>query len=411
MQKIFTSLLLCLALAASVSAQPTARWYSYNTFLDTMYHRNGGSSGFRSVLMWPGENFSVRGETNLSKLTVSSAGTVFVPWAPGFNDPSIFPGAMSIDSSTAYSIDTIRIYGRHNINPAKTWVVDTILVATLHDEFDFGYWDYISAPSFCANYGVDTIKFSLVGFDSVANTAISVTSTPANYQKIPITAAMWGDTLANGTFVLTVPVNINAGPREQAAMSLTFISGDNTYPGSGDTIENFTGTYMYNSFYPIAQFQLNSAGDTTFPYYHDSDRNEGIYIVRPFFENGWSQIYQPMSSFVPTSLLYRQHLSMDWHVTSSGGGVVGVLNTNNTDVSVSALPNPANTTLAIKVQSSAICENASATLHNVLGQVVATQSIDNNVATFNTSSLPSGLYTWSVKTGKKPVTGSVTIVH
>ena len=411
MQKIFTSLVLLLALALSASAQPVARWYSYNDFLDAEYRHMGDSSAYKPIIMWSTDSFYFRGDGPLSPLShvgewVVSAGSVFMPWAPVFNDPTTYSGALAISETSAYIVDTLRIYGRHNINPAKTWVVDTLLVSTLHSALPFGY--FTNATTLAA-YGTDSAMFPLVHFDTVLNTAVC-TSPPANTFKVPITAAMWGDTMSNGVFVVTLPVNITASPGEEVAMSVSFISGDPTYPHSGDTIERFDGTYEYNSFYPIVLYHVDTFGDMKLPYYRKHDFNSGLFQTKPYYELGWGDIYMTTLSMNQGVPNYWQHLSMDWHLTSTTGTIVGVANADVPEISVTAQPNPASNSLQIAIQNATNIQGA-VTLYNMLGQSVAVQPLVNNTATFSTATLPSGLYTWSVTTGKKPVTGKVTIVH
>ncbi len=396
--------------AHKTTSVQTQRWYNYGDYFDTTLIDGGNSASISGVIIWNDTLGEALYTSGLAHNRQVSVGSVFQPQAAGFNDINYYAGKMHLDSTNSYSVDSIRIYGNHNINPAKTSVVDTLIITTLKGANIFG----IRYTGMMARYGVDTLTCSNIRYDSIANTGSLGLGSPVTTTKFPITAAMWGDTLADGTFVLKLPVSITAAAGEMSAMSLTFKSGDPTFPTSvpGDTIDAFTNVYKYNSFYPLSIFKLVGTSPAFAPY-SAADRNEGLYKTLPSYLNGYATQYVPMwawSTSGGTAASYLQHIYMDWHVNCTNCTTIGVNEIVKNITNDRAYPNPAANQVNV-VFNMANATTANVSMINTLGQVVATQQVTNGKASFNTTSVPSGIYIYTISANGEQTTGRIAIAH
>ncbi len=395
--------------ANKTTAAPTSRWYNYGDYFDATIVDGGNTTDISSVIMWYDTLGRVNYTSGMANNNMVSVGSVLHPQIAGFNDPTYYSGKMMLTSAKAYTCDSIRIYGVHNFSAAKTGVVDTVIITTLHGGTDILSSGYVGMM---ANYGADTLRCKTIGHDSVTNHAMGAT---ASTIKVPITAAMWGDTTASGIFVLNVPVSISCAADEKLACSITFKTGDASFPTTlpGGVIEMFDGTYTYNNFYTLANYKLVGTTVAFAPYITTPqiDYNEGLYKTLPSFENGYSGEYVPMWAWTSASgAYYGQHIYMDWKLNCATCDAVGfnevIKNVTNTQV----YPNPAATqvTVAFDMTNAA---SATVTLTNTVGQVVATQAANNNKATFNTAALPAGIYMYTITANGEQTTGRVAIAH
>ena len=90
----------------------------------------------------------------------------------------------------------------------------------------------------------------------------------------------------------------------------------------------------------------------------------------------------------------------------------GVNNVSNTN-SVNAYPNPANDAITVSFNLAG-ASKVSVSLTNAMGQVVATKNVDNTSngkVEFSTSTLPAGVYFYTVTANGQPTTGRITVAH
>lgn len=395
--------------ANKTTATHTDRWYNYGDYFDAYLTDEGNSAALSGVLLWNDTLGEALYTSGLGHNRMVSVGSILMPWADGFNNPVYYNDEMMLDTLHGYTVDTLRIYGSHNINPAKTGVVDTLTITTEHGANIFK----VRYTGMTSRYGVDTLRCADMRYDSVTNTGTYTAGSPVSTIKIPLTASMWGDTLTNGTFVLTVPVNIVCAANEMAGMTLSFKTGDASFPTTlpGDTIEAFNDVYEYNSFYPLSMFKQVGTNVAFAPYFPE-DYNEGVYKTLPSFNNGYATQYVPMwawSTNSGASGSYLQHIYLDWHLKCTGCGTVGVNDMAVNTISAQGYPNPAGNQL--NVSFAQVSGTATVTLSNTLGQVVATQQVSNGKATFNTANLPSGIYLYTINAAEGYNTGRVSIAH
>jgi Secretion system C-terminal sorting domain len=98
-----------------------------------------------------------------------------------------------------------------------------------------------------------------------------------------------------------------------------------------------------------------------------------------------------------------------FHITWTDNPTTKIINVNSLQ-DIKVYPNPANSSLNITYNAA---QNTVATvsLTNMVGQVVASQTVSNGIATFNTSSLPAGVYIYTLEANGNRQTGRVVIGH
>jgi hypothetical protein len=354
----------------------------------------------------------------------------------GYNDseivgitgaPSPFVGQMKITNSDSYTIDSIAIFGVYGFNPTKTSVVDTLRLSFVQGN-NTASSDIRSGVSLLSTSHYGALAIPVFAYDSVRNmTAPYSTSThTVNKQDILLTSANWGDTTSNGIFAgvykLTTPVNAVA--TDMVGVSISFISGDPTYTANATVVDFVADTYPFNDFVPLIEFcatGTSSSATTSWAPYHTGDFNSGMYKKLPNIDNGHNFYVPHWAWSTSTGASNLQYPEIAWHATCSSCGVVTwslpvdhTLVKNTVDQpTINAYPNPATNRLSVTFKLGSV-SNVSVFLTNMVGQTVATQSINNvseGKAVFNTSELANGVYMYSVNTNGTRSTGHVVIAH
>ena len=403
-----------LSMANKTTSTLTSRWYNYGDALDTKlnYGSSGNVMGLAVVNIWNDTSGSLVYTTGVAHNTMVSSGSVFMPQAANsFNNPNYYAGQMQL-TTEAYNIDSVVVYGDYIFNPAKSSVVDTLIlsftqgnVTTAGDDIFFGY--FTSAATLTA-YNVPSsvgrLGFAMETYDSVANTS---TGTSKYTMTIPLTSAEWGDTNSVGIWskVIKLPAAYNVSSGNFVGIAVSFKSGDASFI-FGDTLNG-----QYNRVRPLLAYADNGAGTAAYAPYDSTDFNSGQYKTLPNYKNGWGGVYVPMYAWTSASSASTlQHNYMDIHVNCASCTKVVAVNDVVKNVSnIGVYPNPAesevNFSFDLKNASSAVI-----TLSNTLGQVVASK-VCAGKATFNTSALPAGVYVYSINANGEQSTGRISVMH
>ncbi len=409
----------------------TGRWYNYVDYFDQNETALSSSVSGTSPYLW-GNNmvlhaFAGTSGTIFDTANLVSLGLVTDPTFTGFNNPTYYAGQMLITSTTNFNVDSIRFFGNYLTNPAwvgpiPTGCVDTLRVSFVYGSGAAGQDIYETSTTITAgllaNYG--TVGSPLKNQRMALNGSRLTASGPTLIVKDilldnTVSPPSWAvDTVAGVGYVGKVAIGGSGGVAVPAGnmigATVSFISGKTV--SAYDTV--FRGTPFvpvakYNFFRPIVAHRGPSGGPT-FPTYSATDRNTGsfvdssnagIYVPHWFWSNG-------------TSAASYQYPEILFHVTCSTCGTVGVdeVKTANT-FTVKAIPNPADNELNIAF-TLANTANVTVSLTNMLGQVVATQTVSkttNSKVSFNTAALPSGAYIYTVDADGQRNTGQVTITH
>ncbi len=394
----------------------TGRWYNYCDYFSSI----NGTLGAGATYLWNDTTSmdAFNSPTEYLFNTLSSVGMAWDPFVPGWNDPTAYAGLINITPSNAYTVDSIYINGIYYRNNAKTAPVDTLTVAILYGDgttptdLHFVARDTSGGNEWIFNqYNSDSLYYTKMRYDSVSNHADTFNGgfTPV-IKKIYLTNT---DTSSNYQAIIPVSINVPAGSKP--AISVSFKSGDASFT-FGDTVfmtDGTTATYKYGMFRPYVQYQESSPNTPIFPTNYRDDQNQGEYELLPAYHAG--HVYYPQ-----------------WYIISSGGGpstwqypyfafhanctsceALGVNNVIKNITAATAYPSPANNELIVSF-SVANSAQVSVSLTNMLGQVVASQTINNvraGKAVFNTSLLGEGVYFYTVQSNGERDVNRVVIAH
>ncbi len=421
-------------LAHKTTADP--RWYSYVDFFDQNESAMSSSIDFAAPYLWHspdalmaygdgsgGTTFDTVNFISYGMMTDPAFGTSY----NGFNDYNYYLGETKITSADAFTIDSLLFTGLYVTNPAKVGAsgyVDTLRVKVVYgngaatSNIREGSLTVASGDLF-TNYGAavgSTFKYQYMLFDTANN---YVNGSPSFTKDIlldnTVTPASWSADTVNGIYIgaIEIPGGFNVPAGNMVGISVSFITGDPGY-AAGDTV--FFGSptvppVKYNMFRPIIAYK-GSGATVNWLTYNVNDRNTGGYA------SGDEAAYSPHWFWsAGSSAATAQYPDISFHVSACAS--CGVVTEPPTSVSsvekvkVNAYPNPAVGELNVpfSMQNNA---NVTVTLTNVMGQVVATQNmgnVANGVAKFNTTALPSGLYTYAVIADGVRTTGRVAVAH
>ncbi len=411
------------------------RWYDYaDTFLNNFYQSGGchgvPSTGSTLLTMW-GDTTAEFGYSDgtFGLNTWTSVGQVILPFDNYWNNTIFNAGQMAIRSTDAYSVDSIiavGIYGRSYATPAKRAVTDHIKFGLVHGTGAtgtdlLGYYFHNMT-----NYCVDTLRYLQMFHDSLNNTAANSSASTVLSEHTYTFNLVEADTSTSMYFAKAFPLSpafsVPAGSAVGAAVS--FQSGD--YPTTGssvprDTVQYTDGTFKYGCFLP--QIIYNGTGGTTpiiqfMEYGWPSDHTVGHFKREGAGDAGWGGFYIPgwawTTSSGPSALQIPRLL---FHLTCTTCLTIGTasLESNNITAlkSVKIYPNPAVSDLNIEFSLSQATK-ISASLSNVMGQVVATQDLGNVASgkvTFNTANLANGVYFYEFLANGSRSTGHVVVAH
>ena len=409
MQKIFTSLVLCITLAFNASAQHSAgkttvggsRWYSYGQYLDTAlrYGISGSVIDTAPVFMWQDSAGYVIYTSGPAKAGFMSVGAFFHPQAPGFNDSVFYGGEILLDSTRAYTIDSVRVFGYYRFNPAKASVVDTLVLSIITGA---------GLPD--TTIGVPAYSYPLLSCDvSTGVAAASTIPAPVVYRNV-LTSANWGDTTTNGVFssLFTFSTPLSVPVSGQAIATIGFRSGDpaRPVPPSWDTISPTGGHYEYNAFFPASAFVRNTAYDIVYAPYIPYDHNESIYAV---IQNP-GRYYATRALSAGGNAHQFQQVLLQWHVNCPSCPLIPRADASINNVTASfanIYPSPASDILYVETNTN----GAQLVLTDILGHALLTQTLTGNTAAINIAALPSGIYIYTLRSGSNIATGRVSIVH
>lgn len=424
------------ALNGARTTTTMGRWYDYaDTFLNGAYQSGGchgvPSTGSTLITFWSDTTAEFGySDGTYGNNTWTSVGLVILPFDSYWNNTMFAAGQMAIRSTDAYAVDSIAavgIYGRSYATPAKRAVTDHIRFGLVHGNGTAATDLNIYFFTGMANYCVDTLRYLQMFHDSLNNTAANSSGSTGFSEHTYSFPLVEADTSTAfyfaKPFALSPVFSVPAGSAVGAAVS--FQSGDATYPTTGavprDTIQHSDGTFKYGSFLP--QIVYNGVGGATpiiqfMEYAWPGDHTVGHFKREGAGDAGWGGKYIPewawTTSSGPSALQIPRVL---FHLTCTTCPTIGTasLESNNVTAlkSVKIYPNPSVSDLNIEFSLSQATK-ISASLSNVMGQVVATQDLGNVASgkvTFNTANLANGVYFYEFLANGTRSTGHVVVAH
>ncbi len=441
--------------AAKTTATGGGRWYFFTNDLFDAYQTSlskfVGSWGY---ILWPDTSAIIgyttsAGTPEYDIAQMTSAGLGFDPTytstaTPGYGWNECgslairdYTGEVAITAYDAYTIDSVWIGGWYSRNPAKTTVVDTLIVTFIKSPRTGSGIDMamasLSSPASC--YGVVSLGYRELWRDLANARAGHNGGTPTTaFYKFPLTNT---DTNAFTGKNATYPrashpsdptISFAVGANEVAAATVSFKTGDAAYPAfpGKDTIRISNGTSITGYKFGAYSLQLNYATNSSAsgsaaecPYYDPTGNQITGYLG---FEGGnfpwhntkyypnWTIIGVTSSGTVPS---VAQFPNINFHTQCSTCDIVcaPILKVNEVSnlSNVAVTPNPANDQVNITFG----LKNATAkvTVTNLLGQQVAAQTVSTGSATFNTAALASGVYVYSINVDGATATGRFVVSH
>lgn len=359
----------------------------------------------------------------------------------------------TITNSDSYTVDSIKIEAAYVLE--RHGIVDTLILTVAPQQHDFYYekangdnstWFYhnpnIPNPDTIRYYSpqplyADSIKRGVWPDNSVAGAVQTVDTFIINADSIGF--SLDTTTTPGSKFyklaTYSFPVKHNTIPAGQHfAISLAFKSGDPSHHVTDvtDSINKF------NRFCALYGFEGTSPTWMTYwqaavPSYYDF--NGSCYLDGRGRPSGNTTTY-PLVNHTnsPARWLSQftiqnynstdgtgspsQYLKMDAHVTCASCGktvrqALDVKSVTPRETKVFTYPNPATENVTISY-SLGTTGNVTVSLTNAIGQTVATQNMGNakdGKALFNVSSLPNGIYIYTIAVGNTRYSDRITVAH
>ncbi|MCD6011103.1 MAG: Secretion system C-terminal sorting domain [Flavipsychrobacter sp.] len=458
MKKIFFLFAIILA-TTRVQAQPGGRWYNY---VDSVLPDNinvctgmpAAGYNWTNVDLW-WDTTSIWGYNMTGPAYANTAwvsyGLGFHPFSPAWNDGVKFGCQIGVRSFDAYTIDSIIVAGIYGRNPASPYA-DTLIITFVNGDGAAGSALPLGlVASTASHYCVSSAPFVRMFHDSLTNRAVDtsvITGFPHTYKFVltrPDSTNIMSATVGlAGTTNIKFPRAGHSPPDpvityavpagHMASVSISFKSGDPTYPasyisGTGfkDTVRYAPATigayapYKHSGFSPYIRYAVTTAGGTT-PTFPGFVANAGP--TQPDWTSGY---FKRMGARGAGSL---DRFSANWEYTTSTGGAdvlqypyvsyhvycstcpilycgPGGISEKNNSKNISVNPNPADGQLTISFPVAA----AKVSLVNIIGKEVAAQTVNGGNAIFNTTNLPAGMYIYIIQADGWRTMDRVLIIH
>ncbi len=441
------------------------RWYNYGVYMNlkTTYDRTN-SSGIQytdiyNTPIW-NDTFGINSYVNTGgtyttyHLNFCSLAMILQPQFAGFNRTDLYGTGsfMKISNADAYQLDSIYVPGFY-VGGKKSTAghVDTLRLGFVQGDGSTTTAGCVFAGGLAGGGHYGTIGFSNVFYDSVINNV----GQSSNYTGSLTPKYMYvlldnSDTSVTDNRNYTYPycegcyihrdkttgaftisggsvgsLSISAG--NMIACGISFKTSETAaaiHGLPGDSLNCISGFY-YNIYHPFINYFTQddpaSVANTVCDWapYDANDRNTGTFKRLPnYTSNGWKNSYIPVwawsSSATSTGAFYWQYPEVAFHLVCPSCADVPMDVKQAVSVNeISAVPNPANAELNITFEL-AKASDVKVSLVNVLGQTVASQRLGNMTsgkATFNTSALPAGLYTYTLEANNETSSGRVAITH
>ncbi len=310
---------------------------------------------------------------------------VFQPQAAVNNYDFVYAGQVDLsqNQSGSYMLDSIAIYGIYGRNDMSS--TDSLIFnITNSDDLTSYYFTGMTA-----NFGVDTLRFAGLDFDSATNEAVTTTGIRI---AIPLTDASVVDTTATGWNKFKFPVGLSYSANDLITVAVSFKYGG-TFTPFVDTLNR-----TLNYFSP-RYFEETAGG---YPTYTPGEWNvTGVAFNSTKYNtsSSWKGSYIP--SFAYTAPFRLEYLDLDYVITCTDCAVLSIED-NKKIATGKAYPNPSNRGYLTIPVSAKENTNIRISISNLLGQVISTEdygtiSGETNI-NLNTQGLAQGNYIATIST-------------
>jgi len=373
---------------------------------------DGSTSTLGTLNIYPDSNLYVAAGTPPFYWWCHGIGTSLDPKSVYFNpgglyvNPSIAAPHIIVSATDAYTVDSIEVAGFYSRikNYTDTLYID--VVAVPQDSAWFVTWHGTDLASYgITQVGDTTMQVGDVLYDHVGNKISTAVPNVARITKI-LDAAAATDTIPGGlndwTFRLPSTISVPAGG---LVVAYAHFASGYTYP-YGTNIDSANA--WYNLSYDDNHTALQLPNDDNGGLVVTSDEK---YATANAIMLGSYPIMVPTYFYTAPTVIHEPWFNT--HIVCPTCALVAVNNVAAKISGVKAFPNPANNTVNINF-TLATAANTTVTLTNVMGQVVATQVMNNvtsGTATFSTAALPAGVYAYSVIAGEARTSGNIVVAH
>jgi len=391
------------------------------------YTASLATSAFNAIRVpiWKDSTIGQAFTSGLGVVNYSSVGQSFYLFDDIWNDetnPS-FNGQIKVTGADAFNVDSVSIMGMY-IGGVKSGAsdVDTLEISLGVQPAGYVYYWLRSTSAWAAPYlassGKDTLYVpSPINVDSANRRTGSMpaATAPNLHWKVPLDKAMLvsRDVTDFTTFAFKVPSTFTVPAGNQLLVTYTFRTGAASWSPS-DTIDE------YNHFAAGYAFPGAPGASDVQPYkWYDGDHSMSLLM----FSTDTS-FYAPTLVIGATNdptKFFAQYLLNTVTVSCASCGLVGddtgtAINEVSALNNIKAFPNPSNDKINVSFTSKQSA-TVSVSISNMMGQVIATENMGaiaaglNKVATFNTASLSSGVYFYTVEANGQRMTSRFTVTH
>ena len=388
-------------------------------------------TGLTTAFMW-GDTAAIFGGTTGSYMGYQVPGSGYYSVSAGMlfdpMDSGLVPYGTFIPPTSGYTIDSVMVVGIYG-RPNGATYTDALKLTFVYGNGDttsnMPFGSFLDAPlsGMLGFPGPDTaIYFPQMFWDTTHNTAthapgVSVAPITYTFSLGP------GDTSVANLFVRSYPVNIVVPAGNFTGMSLSFVSGDTSFPAfpAKDTVQYADGTFKHGDFQPLIVTNRDTGAwvypPENGPLHHLSitdDFNVGYFKYEGSADgNGWAPEYEPNWVLISATgePLYNQLPYILFHAYAPLVTQSPIV--KSTVNYVAAYPNPANDAVTISFNLSAVSD-VTISLCNMLGQLVYEHKSENTEigkVVVNTADLLPGMYFYTVTSNGERNTGHVVVVR
>jgi hypothetical protein len=405
--------------AAAKTTNANGAWFDY------YYQLDNGSGTYNGYELYQDSNIVYAGTTQSSFF--HGLGESFDPTDSSFyytmqNSAAGFVN-FQIMNSNSYEVDSFEFNGKYQMNNPN--YVDTLILELMvAGSSNSGTYlvQYTEAGAISDWYNIN--PQGMPRFADAAYASTNMATPPIIYNEMDnsvitsiqrdtmiLNAAVFADTNSDGSevfqFNLSAPLQVPAGSKVIAFVH--FKSGFEYPLGTSDAVANYiiagAGVPTAPGIPPpqsVGSYQAGLIAD-----------NQNTYSDTGFVLTGISNYDELIPNSAYDGAPGWDAPDFNFYVTCSSCYNTSVKSVNSIVSKVSAYPSPANDNVNV---SFTLGNSADVTvsLTNEIGQVVNTQNFGNvasGIATLNTSTLPAGVYFYTVNANGERSTGKVLVAH
>ena len=284
----------------------TSRWYNYGEAMEK-YH--GTTSPLYGNFLFPDSTIRVNyGTSGYGSAWIHKLGDVLDVTSAMFNNPVLYPGEMTLDALSHYSLDSIYFACIYDRNTSSTSIVDTLIFEiSVNDNLNTVYFGPGTVPT---NLGADTVFLKTLPYTYQTN-ALNLSN--KRIYKVLLTAQTYADSLPNGIHIIKLATDNlpTVNPGKYVVTSVGFIPGY-TWVANTDHLDQKNSVL----------FVSRKEADNQFPHYTKKDYNVSYIVpsvVRYNVGGSWNGSHIPSFAYMggTTSTYNYEHHEIYYKISTS----------------------------------------------------------------------------------------------